>query len=297
MARATVTASALVPEHELKAFSRVAGRLLFAQSPRGSGPQAARRRRGAGLEPLDHREYRPGDDLRWVDWRQTARLGRPIVRQFQAESSTDWIICLDASASMAVPGRATWLRAAQIATAAAFVLLDLGQRVALRLFAETITAACPPGRGAVHFARLARLLATHAPPRRGAASSLGSCSAGLTGRPSLFVISDFLAAGELRGELGRLARAAGQTQALQLLGAAQWRLPERGAVTLVDVESGAREAVLAGDAAERAAALEAAALTARLARFCATQNIGFSAADPALPWQQALLANLRLTAA
>jgi uncharacterized protein (DUF58 family) len=61
-------------------------------------------RRGAGVEFGGHREYIPGDDLRWLDRRALLRYGRLLVRQFETE--TDRALCLfvDASASMAYRG-------------------------------------------------------------------------------------------------------------------------------------------------------------------------------------------------
>lgn len=37
---------------------------------------------GSGLELTDLREYQPGDDLRAIDWKVTARYARPYVREF-----------------------------------------------------------------------------------------------------------------------------------------------------------------------------------------------------------------------
>jgi uncharacterized protein (DUF58 family) len=291
MARQALAATPPVAEPELKAFARVAGKLLLAQAPRGAGAQALRRRRGAGLTPVDHRDYLPGDDLRWVDWRQSAKLGRPIVRRFQVETSADWLLCVDASASMRAGH--LWPRAVEITTALAFVLLDGGHRVALRLFAQRLTALCPFGRGPAHFARMSRLLATHVPPRRGAASTLGACRVGLSGRPSLFVVSDFLADGDQAEDLGRLAHVCGQAHALQLRSERQRALPERGPLALVDVETGARIAVQSGASLARSATAAADALTARLRHFCATREIVFSAADLGTAWQRTLLTHLR----
>lgn len=42
-----------------------------------------RRRRGAGLDFFGVREYRPGDSLRHVHWKSTARGGRPVVREYE----------------------------------------------------------------------------------------------------------------------------------------------------------------------------------------------------------------------
>jgi uncharacterized protein (DUF58 family) len=55
---------------------------------------------GTGLEFSEYRSYRPGDDLRLVDWKMYARSDRYFVRQSETDTSaTVWFI-LDCSASM-----------------------------------------------------------------------------------------------------------------------------------------------------------------------------------------------------
>ena len=61
------------------------------------------RRRGDGLEFFALRDYRPGDPLRHVDWRASARRRLPVVRQFAAPATHPPLLLLDASAA---PGRA-----------------------------------------------------------------------------------------------------------------------------------------------------------------------------------------------
>jgi len=41
------------------------------------------------------REYAPGDNLRWLHWPTTARIGKPFVRIFDDEPASDWRILLD----------------------------------------------------------------------------------------------------------------------------------------------------------------------------------------------------------
>ena len=67
-------------EAELRAFAETAALLLTERRPRASGTPAATRRPGVGLHHLDHRDYQSGDELRHIDWRQTARARRPIAQ-------------------------------------------------------------------------------------------------------------------------------------------------------------------------------------------------------------------------
>lgn len=54
-------------------------------------------RRGQGPEYLGVREYRPGDSMRHVHWRSTARAGEVMVREFEFEQTRRLAIAIDAS--------------------------------------------------------------------------------------------------------------------------------------------------------------------------------------------------------
>ena len=51
--------------------------------------------RGESVEYIGNRDYREGDNVRDIDWRATARLNRPIVREFREEFFLRAAIVLD----------------------------------------------------------------------------------------------------------------------------------------------------------------------------------------------------------
>jgi uncharacterized protein (DUF58 family) len=57
--------------------------------------------RGFSVEFAQHREYSPGDDLRYVDWKVFGRTDKFYLKQFQEETNQVCYLLLDASASMA----------------------------------------------------------------------------------------------------------------------------------------------------------------------------------------------------
>lgn len=57
---------------------------------------------GSGLEYASSRPYIPGDSVRLLNWRLTARTGKPFVREYEALKRTSAFILVDTSASMAV---------------------------------------------------------------------------------------------------------------------------------------------------------------------------------------------------
>src|SRR4029450_12159940 len=63
------------------------------------GPYTSRLR-GPGFDFDQHRAYRPGDDVRRIDWNVTARLNAPFVRETHAERELNAVVAVDLSASM-----------------------------------------------------------------------------------------------------------------------------------------------------------------------------------------------------
>ena len=63
------------------------------------------RRTGNALEFSEYREYRPGDDLRRIDWRVYARSEQLMIKQYSEEIDPRCDVILDHSASMAVTER------------------------------------------------------------------------------------------------------------------------------------------------------------------------------------------------
>src|SRR5437763_16230790 len=58
--------------------------------------------RGDGFDFDQHRLYRPGDDVRLIDWNVTARLGLPFLGQTYAERELDLVLAVDLWLSMDV---------------------------------------------------------------------------------------------------------------------------------------------------------------------------------------------------
>ncbi len=65
--------------------------------------------RGASVVFVEHREYKPGDDLRLLDWRAYARSDRHQIKRFEQETHLRATLVFDRSGSMAYggEGRAT----------------------------------------------------------------------------------------------------------------------------------------------------------------------------------------------
>jgi uncharacterized protein (DUF58 family) len=56
---------------------------------------------GTSVDFAEHRGYVPGDDIRRVDWKVYARTDKYYVKEFEADSNSNFVVLLDVSASMA----------------------------------------------------------------------------------------------------------------------------------------------------------------------------------------------------
>ena len=118
---------------------------------KGKFVEEGRRRRGPlglGTEFESIREYSPDDDIRQVNWRATARVGRPMSNQFRVEQDRDVIILIDAGRLMATPlDHRTRLDAAvDAAVAVALVADEMGDRAGVIAFDSNLLRRLPPSR-------------------------------------------------------------------------------------------------------------------------------------------------------
>jgi len=89
------------------------------------------RMRGRGIDFEEFRPYQPGDDIRTIDWRVTARTGKPYTKVFREERERPVIIAVDQSASMFFGSRHAFksVIAAQAAAIFCWLAIDNGDRV------------------------------------------------------------------------------------------------------------------------------------------------------------------------
>jgi len=89
------------------------------------------RMRGRGLSFEELRTYQPGDDIRTIDWRVTARTGQPFVRVYDEEKDRPALVIVDQRINMFFGSRRSMksVAAAQAAALCAWRVVALGDRV------------------------------------------------------------------------------------------------------------------------------------------------------------------------
>ena len=195
--------------------------------------------RGAGVNFEEVREYREGDDIRYMDWKVTARTNEPHLKVFREERERSVVLCVDRGPHMTFGTRGTFktVQAARAAALIGWAASRLNDRVGGMAFGD-------PAAGLKHFrpARgrraLWQLLRTLTEPASEQLASI-DCLAGALQRATrglptgslVFVIAD------LNREVRNLERVLGdlvQRNSVVLLPVddpADWEIPSMGSVT------------------------------------------------------------------
>lgn len=113
------------------------------------------RRKGRGIDLDEVREYQPGDDARYIDWRVTARKAHAHIRVFREERELPTLIVVDQTRSMffGSVARLKSVAAAEAAALTAWRALQAGDRVGGVVIGETELVAFRPHRSSVAVGR------------------------------------------------------------------------------------------------------------------------------------------------
>jgi uncharacterized protein (DUF58 family) len=190
---------------------------------------------GYSAEFSQYRHYRPGDDLRYVDWKRFARTDRFYTRQFRETTNLSALFVMDVSESMDYRGK--FSLAQRLAAILGTLVLDQGDAAGLLAVGERVRF-LPPRSGHRHLTLFLREISELAPAGTVSfAASLARTGVMLTRRGLVVAVSDYYDA-EVLVALRRLARMGHEIVVAQTLDADELTLPDLGAVEFVDAESG-----------------------------------------------------------
>jgi|APAra7269096819_1048525.scaffolds.fasta_scaffold05719_4 uncharacterized protein (DUF58 family) len=130
-----------VTTEQLVALEGRARNLTFVQKAKSHQQLAGRMQsalRGRGLIFEELRDYLPGDDIRSIDWRVTARTGTPVVRIYGEEKERPAILVVDQRINMFFGSRRAMksVTAAEAAMLCAWRILGSGDRVGGFIFGD-----------------------------------------------------------------------------------------------------------------------------------------------------------------
>lgn len=174
--------------------------------------------KGRGMEYDESRLYQPGDDIRNLDWRVTARSGKPYTKLFREERERPVFVWVDYRAPMffATRGKYKSVIAAHLASILAWSAISHGDRIGGIIFSGHIHHEIKPLRGKAGALHLVKRLADH-PAWDDPPGTTGNLQAGARAlrmlqrvvRPGslVFLLSDFRNLDEAaRAHIARLGR-------------------------------------------------------------------------------------------
>jgi uncharacterized protein (DUF58 family) len=215
--------------------------------------------RGSGIEFEEVREYTPGDEVKSIDWKVSARLGRPFVKRYREERELIVMLLIDLSASNRFGTTRSTKRDTIAETAAilAWGAIRNNDKVGAILFTDQVEHYIPPKKGSAHVWRVIREIFSFRPQGRGteigaAVDFLGRVC---RKRSVSFLVSDFIVPA-MDDALRRRLRSGGRRHeliALMVSDPGEAALPAYGMVAFEDLESGRRLYFDGADAASRAA--------------------------------------------
>ena len=228
-----------VPEAVLRALEIKVARKIEGLLP---GEQRSNSQ-GIGTELTVVRPYQPGDDVRRIEWKVTARTNQPHVRVDIAEKSLHTWLVLDTSPSMGfgTGERRKWDVAEGVALAMGHLASRRGGRLAVVTYGSADPITIPPRSGRSGLRSVLAATQSELKPEPAGATSLGSALARLgpmaRQRGLVVVVGDFRGRGDWRQPLARLAFKH-DVMAIEISDPRETELPNVGQVVLTDPETG-----------------------------------------------------------
>lgn len=198
--------------------------------------------KGRGLSFAAVRPYQPGDDVRSIDWKVTARTGETFIKQHIEERELTLLIVIDGSASVLFGTQDRRKRdfAAELGAVLAYAANNNNDRAGLLIFSDHIEHYIPPKKGRNHLLHMIRDLLTVETKGKGTDLSLALRTANrlLPTGAIIFLLSDFLMPAESYRKDLMLAGQRHELVNVILSDPLEDNLPDVGLLVMRDSETG-----------------------------------------------------------
>lgn len=203
--------------------------------------------RGRGMSFSEVREYRPGDDVRDIDWNVTARSHRAHVKVYEEERELTMMLLVDVSPSRMFGSEELTKKnlTTEIAATLAFSAAKNNDKVGCILFSDHIEKFIPPKKGRSHILMIIRELVSFTPS--GHNTNISEALRFLVGvnkkRTTTFLLSDLINSAEDMPKLEdalKIASSKHDIMAIRVYDRRDAELPNVGIVEVEDAESGER---------------------------------------------------------
>lgn len=196
--------------------------------------------KGQGIEFSEIRDYRPGDDVRAIDWKVTARLNHPYIKEFIEERDLQVYFVIDMSGSGSFGSNISKKqKGLELAASLMFAALRNNDKVGAFLFTDKIEKFIPARKGRKHILKVLSTLVGFLPKssKTDLTNILAQISKIVKRRSILFIISDFYDRNEFFKPL-KILRNRHDVIALSIKDVREKEIPNVGLIELEDEETG-----------------------------------------------------------
>lgn len=195
--------------------------------------------KGQGIEFSEIRDYRPGDDIRAIDWKVTARFNHPYVKEFIEERDLRIYFAFDMSNSGSFGNKISKKqKAIEISASLMFAALKNNDNVGAFFFTENVEKYIPARKGRKHILKIVSNLISFKPEykKTDLKKSLEFISKIIKRRSVIFIISDFFSDDFIKPL--RILRTKNDVIAINIKDNREYNMPNIGLIQLEDKESG-----------------------------------------------------------
>ena len=199
---------------------------------------------GFSVEFAEHRQYMPGDEIRYIDWKVYGKSDRYYIKKFEEETNLRAYILLDISASMNYKYDERSLTKFEygcyLAASLTYLMLKQRDSVGLALFDTHIREYIPPRSAATHLNAIITVLENAQPGNETSISVIfNELAKRIVRRGLIIVISDLLdEPSEVLSAIKHLRHRKHEVIVLHLLDKAELTFPFEGPVVFRDMETG-----------------------------------------------------------
>ncbi|MFQ5782472.1 MAG: DUF58 domain-containing protein [Nitrosopumilus sp.] len=196
--------------------------------------------KGQGIEFSEIRDYRPGDDIRAIDWKVTARFNHPYIKEFIEERDLQVYFVIDVSRSGSFGTNISKKeKSLEIVASLMFAALRNNDGVGVFLVTENMEKFIPVRKGRRHVLKLLDIIYNFTPisTKTNLKKPLERVSKTIKRKSIVFVISDFIDNSDYLKPL-KMLRKRHDVIALRIIDPREKEIPDVGLIELEDEESG-----------------------------------------------------------
>ncbi len=250
---------------------------------------------GGGIEFADHREYAPGDDLRYLDWNVYAKYGDLLLKRFQEEEDLHVYILLDASRSMDCGSPNKFDYARRIAAALAYIALADLDRVSIMAYADKPLDVLPLTRGKDRVLSILKFLENVKPG--GTATDLATVAKSLVNRAQrtglVVIISDLYDQAGFRAGVDLLRHRRFEPHVIQIHTEEEANPSFLGDIELDEIETGQRRKLTVTERKLKQYRQLFHEFLAAIETYCKTYSLSCTRSTTDLPFDELILRMMR----